>query len=315
MLQERPRVLVYVDLDLVGDALIKLPMLRALRHAMPAAEVVWVAGRGASAFSGPLAPLAGWLIDRVIERSGAGQKLRAALGPGRPALVMDTQGRLSSALGLLALRPRRFVSVALQSTPPRRLISRLLALLESATGQAAVPGAALRLPGATEALAETLLPAGPVYVAQAIGAGGKHKAWPVERHVALARALDAAGRVPVMILGPDEAGQYGELAAALPFARFPLQEAQGRGAAAGPDLTIALAARCAAGVAGDCGGGHMLAAAVPWMVSLFGPTSPEKFAPWSAHPTIIRAQDFGGREMDAIPVEPVLAALLASGGG
>ena len=78
---------------------------------------------------------------------------------------------------------------------------------------------------------------------------------------------------------------------------------------AGPDLTIALAARCAAGVAGDCGGGHMLAAADIPLVSLFGPTDPAKFAPWCARNRIIRAQDHGADTMAAIPVATVLAAL------
>jgi ADP-heptose:LPS heptosyltransferase len=52
----------------------------------------------------------------------------------------------------------------------------------------------------------------------------------------------------------------------------------------------------------------MLAAAGVPLVSLFGPTAPEKFAPATRRSLILRAQQFGGEEMAAIPVEPVMAA-------
>ena len=308
--KSHPRIVVYVDLDLVGDGLIKLPLIRALRQAFPDGEIVWVAGRGPSAFAGVLAPLTTGLLDRVVAHAGG--DLRAAIGPGRPDLILDTQGRLSTLAALALLRPRRLVSIAFQYPKPRHLVARLLALLERATGAPARPDAALHLPAATMELAAHLLPAGAVYVAQAIGAGGTHKAWPRVQHVALAEALAATGRTPVLILGPDEHAAHAELAGLLPTARFPRQEALALGHDAGPDLTIALARLCAAGVAGDCGGGHMLAASGISLVSLFGPTDPGKFAPSATRLSVLRAQDFGGgSEMAAIPVAAVLAALTA----
>ncbi len=312
------RVAVYVDLDLVGDALIKLPFLRALRHAYPDAEITWIAGHGKSAFAGVLAPLADGLLDRVLENAGTGVGLLDAIG-GRPDLLIDTQSTLATALALRRLRPRRFVTEAawglpgwpprLVPRPPRHLATRLLATLGEVIDGEPRPDAKLRLPEAATALAARLLPGGPRYVAQVLGAGGRHKAWPEERHVALAGDLAAAGAVPVLILGPDEQDRHAPLVAALPGARFPLQEAAALGDPAAPSLTIALAMRCAAAVAADCGGGHMMAAAGIPLVSLFGPTDPGKFAPSTARRTLIRAQDFGGREMWAIPVAAVLAAL------
>ena len=38
-------VLVYVGLDLIGDGLIKLPFVRALRRAYPDAHLTWLAGK------------------------------------------------------------------------------------------------------------------------------------------------------------------------------------------------------------------------------------------------------------------------------
>ena len=294
--------------------------MRALRHAWPEAELIWIAGRGRSAYADALAPVMPGLLDRVIEETGVGAGLRAALGPPRLDVLIDTQSHVGTTLALRALRPRRFVSAAAGYwlsgvrpprgyRKPRWLIRRLLDLAEFASGRPAVPDGALALPAEAVAQAAALLPAGPCHVAQIVGAGGRHKAWPVERHVALADALLAAGRVPVLILGPAEHDLVAPLMARLPLARFPLQAAAG---APGVALTIALGGRCTAAVAADCGGGHMMAASGVPLVALFGPTDPAKFAPWAARCALLRAQDFGSGDMDAIPVASVLAAVEAA---
>ncbi|NIR60258.1 MAG: glycosyltransferase family 9 protein, partial [Gammaproteobacteria bacterium] len=63
-------VLVYVGLDLIGDGLMKLPFVRALRHAFPEARIIWLAGQGKSVYAGALRPLVAGLIDEVIEDAG-----------------------------------------------------------------------------------------------------------------------------------------------------------------------------------------------------------------------------------------------------
>ena len=75
-------------------------------------------------------------------------------------------------------------------------------------------------------------------------------------------------------------------------------------------MTIAIARHLHVAVANDSGLGHMLAAAETPMVSLFGPTLPEKFAPSTPWLTILRAQDYGLRDhMDAIPLSAVSDAV------
>ena len=64
-------VLVYVNGDLVGDGVMKLPFVRALRHAFPNAHITWLAGIWKSAYAHQLAPLVQGLIDEVIEEAGA----------------------------------------------------------------------------------------------------------------------------------------------------------------------------------------------------------------------------------------------------
>ena len=301
-------ILVYVGLDAVGDGLIKLAFIRGLRRAFPTARITWMAGKGHTVFADTLAPLVTGLIDEVIDEAGIGSHPMEVLRRPLPArsfdLIIDTQRRVLTSLILRRIRHRRFVT-GLGRPKPRSMAAQLAALLCAAGGR---PDAIAALPrnAEAEAEAERLLPSGPVYVGLAPGAGGKHKCWPLAHFIALGQRLAARGMVPVVLLGPAEAEEWvAAIQAGLPQALLPLQQAR----ALTPMLTIALAARMRAAVANDSGTGHMLAAADIALVSLFGPTPPEKFAPTASRLAVVRAQDFGSEAMAAIPVDAVDQAL------
>ncbi len=311
-------ILVYVGLDAVGDGLIKLPFIRALRAAFPAARITWLAGKGHTVFAGALAPLVAGLLDEVIDDARVGSRpaelLRRPL-PGRSFdLIIDTQRRLLTTLIVRRIRHRRFISPAAgfrlsdarpaERARPPSMAAQLRQLADLAAGRPIETAAALRRDPTVEAMADALLPPGPAYVGFAPGAGGKHKCWPLDRFIAMA----ATGEfVPVFLLGPAEADWAAEIRAALPAALMPLQHVD----AATPMLTIALARRLRAAVANDSGTGHMLAAADIPLVSLFGPTPAAKFAPATSRQRLVRAQDFGADAMSAIPPEAVRKALVS----
>jgi ADP-heptose:LPS heptosyltransferase len=317
-------ILVYSGLELLGDGVMKLPFVRALRRTWPDSRITWLAGKGKTVYAGTLAPLVHDCLDEVIEDAGIGSSARELLRrplPGRRFdLVIDTQRRVLTSLILRRIRTACFVSGAagflLSSRRPASggrkppaMIRQLFALLEIAAGRAVAPAFDLSLGGEWRERAATLLPAGPRYIGIAPGAGGAHKRWPLDRFEALARAEIERGRAAVFLLGPDEAEWLPALRDAVPGARFPLQEG---GAAVGdpsPLLTIALAQRLAAGVANDSGTGHLIAAAGCPLVSLFGPTRAEKFAPAARRLELVEARSFGGDAMDAIPLAAVNAAL------
>jgi ADP-heptose:LPS heptosyltransferase len=321
------RVLVYVGLDRVGDGLIKLPFVRALRAAVPDGELIWLAGKGDSVYRTSLSPLVEGLLDAVVDNADIGVSWTEMLGQ-RPLssqefdLVIDTQRRVPTTLILKRIATRRFVSgsadwLLSDVRPPRghvspvRLVEQLLELCALGTGVEGGPDAALTLPAEVTEAAAHLLPvqAGSIYVGLAPGAGGKHKCWPLDSFVTTARSLAQSGRTPVFILGPEEEEMAGPLAAVVPEALFPLQQRAAQTLGATPALTIALAGRLNAAVANDSGGGHMLAAAGVPLVSLFGPTDPGKFAPWTAQLIVLRAQEYGGDAMSLIPPIAVLQAL------
>jgi ADP-heptose:LPS heptosyltransferase len=329
-MSDGPRtILVYVGLDLMGDGLMKLPFVRALRAAFPGARVTWLAGRGPTVYSGTLKPLVTGLIDDVIQEANIGNRavelLRRPLSGQRFDLIIDTQRRLLTTLILRRISHEKFISAAgnyiFSDIKPERgatkspaMIRQLLDLVELASGQPAQPHDALPLPSSYTAQAQRLLPDGSTYIGLAPGAGGRHKCWPLANFAALAQAQIKRGRIPVFILGPDEGEWASELRAAVPTAKFPLQDAL----SADPLLTLALAGCLQAAVANDSGGGHLLAAGGVSLVSLFGPTSAAKFAPLARRREIVTAQDHGGNEMTNIPIASVATAidrLISDGNG
>ena len=74
-------------------------------------------------------------------------------------------------------------------------------------------------------------------------------------------------------------------------------------------------AAIALGVANDAGGGHLLGAGGRPLITLFGRTSAHKFKPPYCKQIAITAQEFGGTEMELIPVSRVALAIEAVIGG
>tara|TARA_R110002072_G_scaffold9326_20_gene45548 strand:+ start:1427 stop:2539 length:1113 start_codon:yes stop_codon:yes gene_type:complete len=323
-------ILVYVGLDLLGDGLMKLSFLRALRAAYPRARITWLAGKGKTVFNGSLKPLTDGLIDEIIEEAGIGNRpselLRRPLRGRGFDLIIDTQRRFITSAILRRIAHQRFISDCAGGcfssckgggARPSRLPDQLLRLVSLA--RYGHPDAWLEKvdlpapPTHHTVTACRLLPQGPRYLALAPGAGGRHKCWPLERFIALGQALQAKGWQPVVLLGPQEKEWHDGLRAALPQVLLPLSGPAAPDA--NPLLTLALAQRCQVAVANDAGIGHLLAAAERPLISLFGPTPPAKFAPETPRLTVLRAQDFpcgAGQDNSAmtnIPLDAVIQAV------
>lgn len=318
-------ILVYVDGDLMGDGLMKLPMLRALRAAHPHAHITWCAGKYRSVFATELASFARGLIDEVIEQAFIAvrpwQAVRRPLAGRHFDLVIDTQNSLLRALQLRRISHDRFISVAARfllsdwrpsgASLPLALSERLVRLTGVSADTLADPRA-VPLPLEIEQVqaAAAVLPEGYVYVGLAPGAGGRYKCWPLERYIALAHRQAEKGRVPVFILGPNEADWAEDIARAVPSCVIPASgDSAGRRCSLSPAFTVAVGQRLALAVANDSGCGHLLAAADVPLISLFGSTSPEKFRPSARHAECIEARTFGAGNISDIPIAAVESAI------
>jgi len=324
-------ILVYVTSDAdnaLGENVLKLPLLLALTAAFPAARIAWVPGTsGAFHLRAALAPLvagriAEFITDLAIPTDPR-QSLPLAWRRGHSILerhfdlIVDTQRYLGRTLFLRRIPHQRFVSGTWRyfwsnAAPPRPLsrrppclVDKLLGLAAAAAGRPVIVDNPIPLPASFRARAAALLPEGSIYVGLAPGAGNKarRKCWPLDAFVELARQQVERGRVPVFVLGPEEAEWTGRLRAAVPSALLPSS------ADAGPCLAAALGERLSAAVANCSGTGHLLAAGGAPMVSLYGPTRPEKYAPFARALICLKAQDFGSDKIDAIPLAAVAAAV------
>ena len=110
-----------------------------------------------------------------------------------------------------------------------------------------------------------------------------------------------------MLLGPDEQDLRAPLREALPQALFPT----GSNGETLTDvrLSLAIGARLSAAVAMDTGIGHLLAAAGTPLVSLFGPSNPERWKPVGSPLRIVSAHPYGGPEIARTPLTAVSSAV------
>jgi ADP-heptose:LPS heptosyltransferase len=318
-------IAVLIDREGLGDSLLKFPFLRAIRRGFPGRPVWWIATHQTS-MANELAPFVTTLIDRVIDHAGLTGKSREvrerlrALPPFD--LVFESRTHIPSVLlaralltynGFFCCLPGYVLS---DKRPPGRwmrpngIAERMLSLAVAALGKPGDWQGTLEVSPAARALAEQRLPAGPRYVGLAIGSRELRKNWPIDRYIALAQAIGASGRTPVFLIGPQERELLDRLRAAVPSALFP--EATPPDPALGLarlEFAVALCHRLSAAVANDSGIGHLLGAIRTPLVTLFGPTDAARWAPFTIASVIVRAQEFGGDTMEAIPVEPVLRAL------
>ncbi len=326
-------ILVYVGSnpdDAIGENILKLPFLRSIRDAFPQARITWIAGHGPSMFQGILEPLVDGYIDELITDfyiDGGPAELvrhRQPLHGRHFDLVFDTQRNVVRTLVLRRVSHQTFISGCWRFSfsdrkPPgdyqqRTLLTdKLLALTAAAINRPVRPPHIWPLGEKWKNAATVLLPDGDEYVGLAPGAGNKEtgKCWPLERFIALAQGQQDKGRVPVFFVGPEEESWLPDLRRELPNARFPEWDREGVGAdTKGPPLAMALASRLNAAVANCSGIGHLLAAGGAPMVSLYGPTRPTSFAPYTPTLTTLWARDFDpSGTIDAIPLEAVSAAL------
>jgi ADP-heptose:LPS heptosyltransferase len=325
-------VMVYSMGEVIGDGLIKLPVVGAVRDAFPRARITWCAAKGSTVYAGALAPVVKDCIDEILTTgpTGAGAldwlTARRPFGGRRFDVVIDTQDNLRRSLVARRAAERLFVSAAgggrLSHRPvgelPVPVVERLTALVSLAAGWPIKPRPLRVLDERAVEAAAALLPEGPSYVGFAPMAGGVSRRWPLDRFIDLALRQTAKGRTPVFFLGPSDFVPMLAVRSALPYALIPEHErTDAYQDVAGPLLVIALAGRLRAAVANDAGPGHMLAAGGVPLVSLqLDRRKSLKFKPAAERMERLIAEDFIDREPNLLTAErrpdPGMAAIPVS---
>lgn len=311
-LTARGRVLALRALGL-GDFLAGVPALRALRRAVPDAELVLAA----PAALAPLVDLAG-VAARVVDTAGP---VTPSWSGDPPDLAVDLHGRgPRSHRALLALEPARLLAFDCPEVghhgprwrPDEHERARWCRLVADGLGVAADPDDVhLRCPARPS-------PA-PDAVVLHPGAGAPARQWPVDRFAAVARHLRDEGHRVVLTGSADERAAAGDVARLAGLGRDAVLA--GRTDLGG---LAALVSGARLVVSGDTGMAHLASAyAVPSVV-LFGPVPPGEWGPptngphtvlWSTPGSGVRRGDPHGDTVDpgleAIEVEDVLRAARA----
>ena len=272
----------------LGDCVMALPVLRAIRRAHPGDSLAVLARPGGASIFRTEAS-----ADRVLERDGVcGDARRRREGAFEEAWLLPNSYR-SAIAPFLAAIPRRIgyptdhrgpLLTHAPEQPPRaahqlRDYDALLASLgiEPDTGPPRLALSPEALANGDRALAAAGLPGSGRLARLAPGAAfGWTKRWPPERFGMLADRLADNGWKRAAVIGPGE-DALGAAAAASAKAPLPIL---------GPDLDpaglAALFSRARVVVANDSGPAHLAAAVGTPVVVFFGPTDPARTAPSGA---------------------------------
>ncbi len=326
----------------VGDAVLSLPALAALRARFPQAEIVllarpWVAGlyRGQGLADRllvfePHGRHRGWRgLERLAqelraERFDLAILLQNAFQAAWLAWRAGIDERIGYARDGRSWLLTRAVPVPRPGEIPAHEHFYYLELLRRAGLLADLPRIGevrLRVdPGAREQVEQKLRRAGarsdaPLRVAMAPGAAyGSAKCWPVERYAVLADRLIARFDADVILFGAPTEREVAERIAAAMCARSILLAGQ-----TPIEELPALLAACQLFIGNDSGAMHVAAAVGLPVVAIFGPTDPEGTAPltprWTlvhepvpCSPCFLRHCPIDHRCMTRIHVDAVLAA-------
>lgn len=137
------------------------------------------------------------------------------------------------------------------------------------------------------------------------GSGGRNKCWPTERFIDLAERIRSAGRhYPVFVSSDVDTEYFPQLDRLLsPYPRLHNIELTSLAAVLSTTSLF---------IGNDSGIAHLSAALGRPTVALFGPTNPETWAPRGPRVSIIRAVD---RRMESIPVSDVWEKVRSMSGG
>lgn len=284
-------VMVFSNGELIGDGLVKLPFVLALRNLFPKSHITWLTRQGC-VYDDILKDFHN--LDRIITKTRLGSSwTHLVKSPFRNLyfdLIINTEPRYLRVLSAKKIPHNFFYSsyknfflssfhpIFPQPKNPHDVLENLLWHLSNIKGQKIdkfFPK--IKIPDHMLEQAKYLLPEeNDKYIGIAPGSGGRQKCWNLENYINLGILLIKLGFKPVYLIGPQELEWYPIIKNKIPDALFPLQLQKHPISAM---QTIAFCKRLKFGIANDAGLCHLIAAAQTPIFVLYGPTSPTHFIP------------------------------------
>ena len=145
------------------------------------------------------------------------------------------------------------------------------------------------------------------YVGLSITQGNvyRKKEWPLNNVIRISNVLLEKNKIPVFLIEKSNRELKNKIKNKIPKALFPEHETD----ISSPALVTCLGKRLDFAITIDNGVMHMLSLAKVPMISLFGPTDSEKFAPEYKNSIVLDSQKlYNTKNVSAITVEDVLKA-------
>ena len=267
--KNKKKILIYVGLDLLGDALLKLPALKFLKDCFPNSDITWFAGKGKSIFSNKLKPLSKNLIHNVQDKISYGSTFFdffKKINFDHYDIVIDTQKRFLTTLLLKKIPTDLFISpssnflfsdIPLAAKSEKNLSLNLIQLIGLLSNK--------------EFENYSLNKSKTKKIAICPGAAVKAKRWKLNNFLEVAKFLKTKRFDPIFILGPKEKEM--RLSIQKTAGNFKIFESND------PLKTITFSKNCFFGLSNDTGCGHLISASGIPTLTIFGPTDAEKFLP------------------------------------
>ena len=291
--KKKVKILIYVGLDLLGDALLKLPFLRTLKKVFPHSEVTWLAGKGDSILNKSLKPLTHGLLDKIEDKIKIGSKLSdisKAKNFSNFDIVIDTQKRVLTTLILKKINCDIFISQSANfffsdlkpdTKNEVNLSKQLINLAEIFNYKKIDDSFSIKTNKSKKVV---ICP----------GASAEWKSWNLENFMEFAKYLIQKKFLPIFVLGPKEKNLERKILNAFGKSRIFISN--------DPIKTIEFSANAKVGISNDTGCGHLIANSGIPLITLFGPTNSEKFRPIGNpfNKVISSVKEYGSNDINTI---------------
>lgn len=322
-MQFDPRNILVIDFGQLGDVVLSLPALQAIRRRFPRAQITVAAGKPAS----EVVSLSGYAneifeVDRVSLRDGNKLvsiwrivKIVRQVRRAKFDFVIDLHslsetnllGYLSGAPNrLYAQRPGRSLDYLANFKPPppaeqkdRHAVDRYLDVLEPLGIQNPPRIPVLKTSPAVDFAVDALLKkekaqSGELLVGLFPGAGHVSRRWPMENYAGLADHLIRNERVRVIVFaGPEERAMVSHMRTVFPAATIFFDRLTI------PQL-VAMQARLTLMVSNDTGPAHLAAAVGAPVIIVMDRTTPHDFIPLGDQHRLIYGPDISKTTVDKV---------------
>ena len=304
---QAPARILCLRIERIGDLLMTLPALAALRAAAPNAAIDLVVGSWNAGLARAIPGIdrveimdADWLARGAGGLSPLGMMARMAQWRGRKYdLAINFEPDIRTNLAIAAAGASRtagfksggggaVLDLALDYDPTAHTTDNALAIVHAAIGAEAdgLPPATLSIPESARADASRLLAplATPLKIGIHVSAGRLVKQWPEPRFREVAERLVRDRDAGIVLTGsPDDRAQVDVVRSALPPDR--VVDLTGT-----TDLLVVAAAlqQLDLLLTVDTGPMHLAHAVGTPVVAVFGPSDPRRYAPRGVHDTVVR---------------------------